>query len=142
MPAETKRQSRMMIKEVAGRNRSRFGDSVARVIDSLTDSWFDQTAPGWSRTKRFFYALTGSLTFGVGLLFSVTTQRSIYFEMDSLFNLVTSIASVVLLLSSLWFAWLVSWKDKEYGPIGLYLSGLALPTMVWFSLAKILIPLW
>lgn len=115
-------------------------DSVARGIDSLIESWFNQTAPGWSRKKRFFYALTGSSTFAIGILSAVTIQRSIFFESDLRVDwVVMLITGIVLLPGSLWFAWLVSWKDMKYGPIRLYLAGLSLPTTVWFALSKILI---
>ena len=38
---------------------------------------------------------------------------------------------------SMWFAWLVSWQDMQYGPIRLYPSGFLLPYFVWFLAVKL-----
>ena len=113
--------------------------SLARIVDNITASWFDQTARCWSRARRFWHAFTGSATFSVGAVYAIAVQRAIYFETVGL--AFVAMVSGVLLLPALWFSWLISWKDMNYGPIRLYLTGLALPTIVWIALSRMFLSL-
>ena len=51
-------------------------NTLSDLIQRLTNQWFGPTAEGWSRTKRFAYAFSGSLTFFLGWLFAIATPDS------------------------------------------------------------------
>ena len=52
-------------------------------------------------------------------------------SVDPDFGLLFGFVVLAMLAVSVWFAWLVSWRDDKYNPIRLFASGLILPAFVW-----------
>ncbi len=111
--------------------------SFARLIDRITDSWFGPSAEGWRFRRRFGFSLAGSATFAGAAMVTGLAQRISFLVLDPGAGWVSLLSGAVLLVSALWFAYLVSWKDLKHGPARLYLSGLLLPSFVAFVLNRV-----
>ena len=103
----------------------------ARVIKRFDDAWFEPVASGWSRPKRFMYSWSGSITFSVVAGVVLANQWLIDLSADSDLRLLFGFTVLALVAMSAWFAWLVSWRNENYNPIRLFVSGLVLPAFVW-----------
>lgn len=103
----------------------------ARVIKRFDEAWFEPVACGWSRPKRFVYSWSGSITFSV--VAGVVLADRWFFDLvaDSSLRWLFGFVVLAMVAVSAWFAWLVSWRNENYNPIRLFVSGLVLPAFVW-----------
>lgn len=106
------------------------GSAFAGVVRRLADQWFGPAAHGWSFPKRFLCAGVGSATFFLALFLGRITPDYSRLLTDPLYLLSNLPVYFVVITFSAWFAWLVSWKDMQYGPIRLYLYGFLLPYFI------------
>ena len=113
-------------------------DAFADVIRRLANLWFGPAAYDWSFTKRFLCAGAGSATFFLAWLFIQVPRETLKLLIDPFYlPTVLSASFILVVVPCAWFAWLVSWRDMQYGPIRLYLSGFLLPYFVWWLVDKL-----
>ena len=117
--------------------RDSLGNAFADIIRSLTKQWFGAPAPDLNFTKRFLCAGAGSVTFFLVGFYNSLLPETLQLIIDPLYILSNIVAYFLFTMISMWFAWLVSWQDMQYGPIRLYLSGFLLPYFVWFLAVKL-----
>lgn len=100
------------------------------ILHRFFDHWFGPKAYGWSLSDRVACGSAGSVTFFLawGLHIFASTGIGSVPDLRAAFYLLWFL---VLLLGTPWFAFLVAWKDLNYGPVRLYLSGFLLPYFVW-----------
>lgn len=113
--------------------------ALARVIRRIDKHWFGVAAHGWSPAQRCLCASAGSSTFFLALFFSQLPSETIKYLTDVSYIYTNVLIYIFLIMFSVWFAWLVSWKDMKYGPTRLYLSGFLLPYFVWFLVARLFV---
>lgn len=95
-------------------------------IRRLRCQWMSRNPDDWRRPRRFFYGLAGSAT-----VFGAWTAEGIPFLLEfSTRDILSAISTGVVFPS--WFAWLVSWKNFNHGPVRLYLSGIFLSALVLY----------
>ena len=112
-------------------------NAFADIIRRLANQWFGPAAHDWSFTKRFLCAGAGSATFFLALIFIQILRENLKLLIDPFYLPTILSAYLILFVLSAWFAWLVSWRDVQYGPIRLYLSGFLLPYFVWWLVDKL-----
>ena len=113
----------------------------ARFMDKITDSWFNDDFRNWPEQRnscrcwpplvRFAFAFAGSSTSGLAFFIYNIGMTSIDRQQDQdLWDPFQLLLSVVVPMS-VWFAFLVSYRNRRSGPTRLYLSGFLLPAFVW-----------
>ena len=105
---------------------------LGELVKLVRKQWLDPVNPGWGQGKRFLMALMGSLTF-LGIVIPLAKEKSALFITTEFILLIPGIV-----LASLWFAWLGSWKDGGYSPMRLYFSGLIPPSIVALIVKEVL----
>ena len=105
---------------------------LAKWVKLLREQWMEPVKPGWGQGKRFLTAFIGSLTF-LGIVIPVLKEN---FWFVAVTEPVMATLSIIIL--SMWFAWLGSWKDGGYSPMRLYFSGLIPPSIVALILKEVL----
>ena len=109
---------------------------IATLIAEFRSHWLQPLERPMRRAKRFAYGLAGSVTWVLGT--SLTRLQD-----EAMLNLwffaypepVFWITMTLAVPIPLWFAWLVSWRERPVGPIRLFLDGIILPTVVAFLLS-------
>lgn len=95
-------------------------------IRRLRCQWMSRNPDNWRRPWRFFYGLAGSATvFGAWTIDGIPTTREL-----STMDIVSAVSTGVVF--PVWFAWLISWKNFNHGPVRLYLSGIFLSALVLY----------
>ena len=98
----------------------------------MEEAWFGPRSEDWSDLQRFLCAWTGSMTFfGTIILIELKTWAVDFVADETLRQVFIATAAIALVLAAGWFAWLVSWRNKQFGATRLYLGGLFLPGLVW-----------
>ena len=95
--------------------------------------------PCWGFWKRFACAFVGAVTFFAALVLSRVVGLGI--DHPDVFGLYTNVWGILLFMGipySIWFSWLVSWKDFGHGPVRLFLSGMFLPAFVYTAIGFVL----
>ena len=100
-------------------------------IKRLRCQWMSRNPDNWKRPVRFLYGLLGAATVFVAWAIPNTgllTGEDVW-----------TISSGILIgfVPPLWFAWLVSWKDVNHGPVRLYLSGIFLSMLVLYVIRNV-----
>ena len=113
-------------------NRTPKNTTFGGLAHRIVEHWFTPRTKGW-RWKRIFFTLSGCITFFLfwtGYIVGATGGfGSPDIEFLSLSFLTISITG------ALWFTGLSAWKDLNYGPVRLFLSGFLLPYFVWTLVA-------
>lgn len=112
-------------------------DAFADVIRRLANQWFGPAVHGWSPLERFLCALAGSFTFFLAWSFFSIPRNIQRLLIDPLYLSTAVPFLTILFIYCVLFAWLVSARDMQYGPIRLYLSGFLLPYFVWWLIDKL-----
>ena len=102
----------------------------SEILRRLIDHWFGPRAYGWGVYRRLVFALAGGATFFLAWSVHIVGSTGVALVPD-LFAATLLIMTVVGVLGAVWFAGLTAWKDLNYGPVRLYLSGFLLPYLVW-----------
>lgn len=117
-----------------------FSEMMRRIMDH----WTGPAAIGWDLRRRFCIASSGSFTFlsfWAGLMAwktGVVIDAKLLDYQEGV-TVLAVIVTVVLVFSVL-YGILVSWKDQQYGPIRLYLNGFLFSYFIWFMLSRV--PSW
>ena len=93
----------------------------------------------WGPWKRFACAFVGALTFIAALILHRVAVLGI--ENPDVLKLYLNWLGIVLFIGipySIWFSWLVSWRNFGHGPVRLFLSGMLLPAFVYAVLGFVL----
>lgn len=103
--------------------------SFSDVLLRIMDHWFAPTAHDWHWTRRLAFTAAGSATFFFAWFiflapYGVILQQQ---QRETFYLVILGFA----VPGTLWFAGLTAWKDLNYGPARLYLSGFLLPYFVW-----------
>ena len=110
-----------------------------RFIDNVTETWFNDNFRDWSQRRRFAFAFAGSGTFALAYFAFDVPETSINRLADPQLLRPELFYSLVLVPKALWFAFLVSHRNKKSGPTRLYLSGFLLPTFVWATINTVFV---
>ena len=116
---------------------------IAAWIRDYREQWMSPSkassvkAPQWGFWKRFACAFVGALTFIITLF--LVRFRGLGIEYPDIatpdiFGFYVNVLVIFLFLGipySIWFSWLVSWRDFGHGPVRLFLSGMFLPAFVY-----------
>ena len=128
-----------------------FGYEVAQWLRAFRFQWIgryssvpDQEKPNFGKGQRFLIAFFGSMTFWfvgfilyiIGNIADIDRQREIGPQLDFIGNAFPFILLLTFGLS-IWFAWLISWKNNQFGPIRLYLSALLLSAFVFEVISRV-----
>ena len=110
---------------------------IALLIAELRNHWLQPLNEPLTRSKRFTYALVGSATWVFATFLMRIQSESMVRIWLLLFreSAIWVIMAGMAVLIPLWFAWLVSWRERSIGPIRLFLEGIILPTLVGFVLS-------
>ena len=113
-----------------------FSEMMRRIMDH----WTGPVAIGLAPWQRFCIASIGSFTFlsfWAGLKVNKTDVITGSKFLDGLVgNTVLAFIVTVVLVFSVLYGILVSWKDQQYGPIRLYLNGFLFSYFIWFLLSQ------
>ena len=125
----------------------KLNEELAEWVAELRNLWSGKIPYSLSHLKRFLYAFLGAFTFFFFLV--MLRFREILSVQDVLAERRDAISEVLkdplilwggslgwIIGSSLWIAWLVSWRKQPYSPMRLYLAGLTFPALVSFALMK------
>lgn len=120
------------------------GRMFSEMMRRLMDHWTGPAARDWGFWRRFCFASGGSLTFLLSWAVLMTINDGVeimgkIWDDPLAGNWLLVIALVILIFTSV-FGYFVSWKDRQYGPSWLYLSGFLLPYIVWFLLSEVAMP--
>ena len=105
---------------------------LGELVKLVREQWLEPVCPGWGQWNRFLMALMGSLTF-LGIIIPILEEKFFLFVATEPILLYAGI-----LVASMWFAWLGSWKDGGYSPMRLYFSGLIPPSIVALIVKEVL----
>lgn len=109
-----------------------FSEMMRRIMDH----WTGPVAIGWGRWRRFWIAGSGSLTFLTYGAFQSVRKTGVVTAEKAVAESDASALFVLMVLGfSALYGIFVSWKDQQYGPIRLYLSGFLLSYFIWFLLS-------
>ena len=103
---------------------------IGHVIHTLRSQWLSPASKPHNFLVRFIIAFMGASSFWVAFVILqpvVDVGKKIEIAWPLLANPVYFSPPLI----SLWFAWLISWKDNSYGPTRLYLSALLLSAFVY-----------
>ena len=100
-------------------------------IKRLRCQWMSRNPDNWSRPVRFLYGLLGAATVFVSWAIPNTGLLTGASWWTMFYGILAGIAP------PLWFAWLVSWKDFNHGPVRLYLSGIFLSMLVLYVIRNV-----
>ena len=132
-PASSELDRRVEFHESFAPGRAPGFAGISGLAHRIVDHWFSPRARGWTWSRRFFFTLSGSITF---FLFWTAYVVGSTEGFDSLeWNLVIATFLGVSVVGSPWFAGITAWKDLNYGPVRLFLSGFLLPYLVWTLVA-------
>ena len=111
---------------------------IAHIIGVLSKQWLASDNPPRHRSYRFGYALVGSFSFFLTVVFARSPVDIKVIAFDPSFTPLYLAAITMIVIPSAWFAWLVSWRDSGYGPVRLYFSGLTLPTLTFWIISRVI----
>ena len=125
----------------------KLNEELAEWVAELRNLWSGKIEDPLSHLKRFFYAFIGAFTFFFFLVILRLQEipspaENLVERRDPISQLISDPAFVfvvsfgLIIIISLWVAWLVSWREQPYSPLRLYLSGLTFPALVSFALIK------
>ncbi len=99
--------------------------------------------PKFGNPKRFMIAFLGAFTFWFfGLLIYIlndlvdSDKQKLMAQLDIISNSFLLIVIFSFALSA-WFAWLISWRDNQFGPVRIYLSALLLSAFVFEIISRV-----
>ena len=112
--------------------------------------WSGKIEAPLSHSKRFFYPFVGAFTFFFFLIIlrlreipvpmkDAVERRDIISQVMSDQGTIFAVSLALIVFPSLWVAWLVSWPERPYSPLRLYLAGLTFPILVSLALMKFFI---
>ena len=114
-------------------------EEIAMIVRELRCQWFSShSQTEWPLLKRIVPSFFGSLTFFVTATFvrlsevEMSQDETVSGQIGAISNLIIfadvwiAIVAIVIVYSVL-FAYLSSWRDSAYGPVRLYFLGLLIP---------------
>ena len=125
----------------------KLNEELAEWVADLRKMWSGKIEGSLSHLKRFLYAFVGACTFFF-FLFVLRLRELLIAEKeaverrDPISELLADplgffvVSFGLMIIPSIWVAWLVSWPEHPYSPLRLYLAGLILPVLVSFALMK------
>lgn len=113
--------------------RRNFSEEMAEWFRLLREHWFQDSEKTWSRKHQFFFTFLGSFSFFVMLPVFTWSTGNVEFQ-TYIFSDVFVVLTMYLIatLASGFFGVMLAWLPRKTGPTRLYLSGVALPSLVLF----------
>lgn len=111
---------------------------IAEIIRVLRKQWLASDNRPRKRYYRFGYAFLGSFSFFLIIIVDHFGIDIKVISFDPEFIPVGILTTAVVIIPSILFAWLVSWRDSGYGAVRLFLSGLTLPTLTYGIISRVI----
>ena len=125
----------------------KLNEELAEWVAELRGMWSGKIEAPLSHRKRFLYPFIGAFTYFFFLIIlrlreipipkkDVVERRDIISQVISDQGTIFAVSFTLIMVSSLWVAWLVSWPERAYSPLRLYLAGLTFPILISLVLMK------
>lgn len=118
-----------------GNDQSRryFSEEIAEWFRLLREHWFQDSQHTWNKRQQFFFTFLGSLSFFVMMpVFTLTTGNVAFQTYIFSEGIVLLTMCLIVILASGFYGFMLAWVPRKTGPARLYLSGIALPSIVLF----------